>query len=438
MGFRVFEMYYMLEYIYIELGIMNPNFLSKEELLYELRARGISSSAGVQELRKLFRSLCFRDLPLCLDFLATVRVEELILLFENYLSELQALVNQPRSTIFSVEPRFRMRLEHFRNRLHHLEAAGTCTSSENIVLQKFHQQLDTVESGMDSAGDERAAVEEVVTPASNQENTATSEQVWSSSANRTPSFTSPMYQKLVNPFNHLVKDFPIVDGSDARKLCDFLSRALNILKISNITEPVIYEVLYPLCRGEMVEFLVHAITAKERFDVFHECVLRHFIADRQLNQLRVQKYERVQQSGETFATYFQAIRDAAAVLRVTDSEEHMVGRVIEGLTSIQRARFVFQQRPSTFAQLDQLAVVDRNTAYADQIRGAGVSGVGQRGKPDVANVDSTNVRQSARNVSIPGNRRVCYFCGKPGHVRANYFSRLSQTHRGARSNSSTF
>jgi hypothetical protein len=118
-------MYYMLEYM-CRIGIKNPNFLSKEELLYELRARGISSLAGVQELRKLFRSLCFRDLPLCLDFLQTARVEELNPLFESYLSELQTLVNQPQSTILSVEPRFCWRLEHFRNRLRHLEAAGTC------------------------------------------------------------------------------------------------------------------------------------------------------------------------------------------------------------------------------------------------------------------------------------------------------------------------
>jgi hypothetical protein len=86
---------------------MNPNFLSKEELLYELRVQEIRSSAGVQELRKLFRSVCFRDLPLCLEFLETVRVEELFSLFKTHISELQTLVSQPRSTFSSVEPRIR-------------------------------------------------------------------------------------------------------------------------------------------------------------------------------------------------------------------------------------------------------------------------------------------------------------------------------------------
>jgi hypothetical protein len=157
-----------------------------------------------------------------------------------------------------------------------------------------------------------------------------------------------------------------------------------------------------------------------------------------LTQLRVEKYERVQQSGETFAAYFQAIRDAAAVLRVTDSEERTVGRVIEGLTPVQRARFMFQQRPSTFAQMEQLAVVDRNTAYADHIRGAGVSAAGYGVKPDVANVASPHSHQSARNVSVPGNQRSCYFCGKPGHMQANCFSHLSQMRKGTRSSPPEF
>jgi hypothetical protein len=44
-------------------GIMNPNYLSGEELLYELRLRGIIGEGDVQSFRKLFRSVVARDLP---------------------------------------------------------------------------------------------------------------------------------------------------------------------------------------------------------------------------------------------------------------------------------------------------------------------------------------------------------------------------------------
>jgi hypothetical protein len=42
------------------LYIMNPNFLPKDEQLYELGIRGISTDADVLTLRKLFRSVLWR------------------------------------------------------------------------------------------------------------------------------------------------------------------------------------------------------------------------------------------------------------------------------------------------------------------------------------------------------------------------------------------
>jgi hypothetical protein len=60
----------------------------------------------------------------------------------------------------------------------------------------------------------------------------------------------------------------------------------------------------------------------------------------------------------------QSIRDAALVFRISEYEAQVVERIVEGLTPTQCARFVFQAPPSTFLQLEQLAIVDRNIAYA--------------------------------------------------------------------------
>jgi hypothetical protein len=49
-----------------------------------------------------------------------------------------------------------------------------------------------------------------------------------------------------------------------------------------------------------------------------------------LNKLRVEKYERVQAIGEPLAVYVQAIKDAAAVLRIGESEKEMVARIVDG------------------------------------------------------------------------------------------------------------
>jgi hypothetical protein len=64
----------------------------------------------------------------------------------------------------------------------------------------------------------------------------------------------------------------------------------------------------------------------------------------------------------------QAIKDAALVLRIEESEAQIVERVVEGLMSAQCARFIFQAPPSSFRQLERLVIVDRNIAYADHAR----------------------------------------------------------------------
>ena len=66
--------------------------------------------------------------------------------------------------------------------------------------------------------------------------------------------------------------------------------------------------------------LSNALTMKKSFDSFHAPLLQHFITTRQLSQLRTEKYERVQLEGESLANYIQAIKDAALVLRITETE----------------------------------------------------------------------------------------------------------------------
>ena len=64
----------------------------------------------------------------------------------------------------------------------------------------------------------------------------------------------------------------------------------------------------------------------------------------------------------------QSIRDTALVLRTSENEAQVVERIVEGITPTQRARFVFQAPPSSFLELEQLAVIDRKSANADQTR----------------------------------------------------------------------
>jgi len=135
-----------------------------------------------------------------------------------------------------------------------------------------------------------------------------------------------------------------------------------------MNDSAIYEPMYRYCRGELLALVTQAIDSRETFENFHARSLGHFIPTREMSQLRIARYERVQSVGEHFSNYVQAIQNAALVLRINESEVQVVERVVEGLTSTQRARFVFQPPPSSFRELERLAIVHRNIAYADRSR----------------------------------------------------------------------
>jgi hypothetical protein len=136
-------------------------------------------------------------------------------------------------------------------------------------------------------------------------------------------------------------------------------------------------------------------------------------------QLGTARYERDQREGESFPMYVQSIKDAALVLRIEESEAQVVERVVEGLTLVQLAHFVFQAPPSSFKQLESLVILDRNTVYADHARKGTRSEV-MRAALDPRNHDQ-QIKTSRRNtIHMPSSRKtvICFYCQKRGHVQS--------------------
>jgi len=181
-------------------------------------------------------------------------------------------------------------------------------------------------------------------------------------------FTPHFYQRLPHPLSHLVKELPVVDGTDVNILCDFLLKVIKLRQVGQMNDSAIDELMCRYCRGQLLALVTRAIDSRETVEDFHAGSLGHFIPSRGMSQLRIARYERVQSVGEHFSNYVQAIKVAALVLRISESEAQVVERVVEGLTPTQRAHFVFQSPPSSVRQLVRLAIVDRNIAYADRSR----------------------------------------------------------------------
>jgi len=150
---------------------------------------------------------------------------------------------------------------------------------------------------------------------------------------------------------------------------------------------------------------------------------------REMLYLRMAKYERVQGQSEHFFSYVEAIRDAAFVLRIKENEAQAVQRIIDGLTPTQHSRFIFQLPPSSFEQLEQLALVDRNIAYTDRLR-----------EEQSSELQIAVIEPVSEPAEIVGSRRssqdnrsrkvVCFYCRKPGHTQNRCFLRASHKNKG--------
>jgi hypothetical protein len=178
---------------------------------------------------------------------------------------------------------------------------------------------------------------------------------------------------------------------------------------------------------EVLALLSQALSGRHSFERFHEQLLTRFVLARQLSQLRVERYERVQASNETLASYIQSVREAALVLRITETESQVVARIIEGLTPNQRARFVFQGPPNSFQQLEHLVVVDRNIAFADKTRQPAVV---ERKEEFVQStprdVDRNRVCELPSKVTHRGKVPVCFYCANLGHVQRYGFAKQTR------------
>jgi hypothetical protein len=103
---------------------MNPNYLLKEELEYELRIRGIYSQGDLKILRKIFRSVTSEDVPIKLENLGEINTLEQWECICFKVAELERLVDNPSSNYAKLSARVKTRVKHLTDRLSHVRSLG--------------------------------------------------------------------------------------------------------------------------------------------------------------------------------------------------------------------------------------------------------------------------------------------------------------------------
>jgi hypothetical protein len=300
---------------------MNANYLLKDELSYELGVRGFRTEADTQVLRKRFRSCGTEDFVVDISYLCERGFRELYSKASEKIYALQDSVErQPRNV-----SRWQTRVQHLKGRLTHLTYAELqLTEAEQrsvrtllgLLADAEHKMATALESQESQATQERVRTtegdEEVPKPRATElpsgpeivTNPVTSGEVRPTQGVSFPPLTSEFYQKIPNPFGNIIKELPIIDGSQISRLWEFIVKTLRLSKMGQLNSAAIYEVLYPFCKEEVLELLMECVTHRQPFDYFHEQLLTLFLPEGQRALLRMEKYERGQAEGEILGSIF--------------------------------------------------------------------------------------------------------------------------------------
>jgi hypothetical protein len=103
---------------------MNPIFLLKEEPQYEPCIRGMVNDADVQTLFNVFRSVASEELPVELNSLSLLCIEDVFGTAASKITELQDAVTQSKSSTSFLTLRLRTRISHLMGLLKHLTTLG--------------------------------------------------------------------------------------------------------------------------------------------------------------------------------------------------------------------------------------------------------------------------------------------------------------------------
>ncbi|KAG8303340.1 hypothetical protein J6590_013612 [Homalodisca vitripennis] len=376
-------------YLFIMPVSLVPEYLLKEDLHFELLARGLTPGSDCESMRKQLRDNMDLDTtwPRDLTFHKQRPILEAKLeTFEN--SQEDWLESPPTGR---ERARYLSRLTHLHMRLSLLRSKLTSSGDREWLEERITlvDGLLTVErdegakapektvSAVDSAaavkgeGQIPGSVVAEVSGVDGARGPVTQMPAGSGGLGTVMTGSFVQYHKLPNPLTPLLQRLPTVDGLDTEALLRFLSEILRLHDLPGLQGASFLHVISPFCRPPLGDCLVRVLQRGGTLDDFHREALDFFVPNPLRERLRVEKFFRPQGNGESLAKFVAEVRDTDRVLRLDIPEGTVVTTILEGLNPEESSRLVFAGRPSTFSELDRLCIASRSVSL--------LTGRGRRG-----------------------------------------------------------
>jgi hypothetical protein len=392
---------------------LRPEYLHKEELQYELQARGVPvADLNVADLRPAFRA--FRNTEVNQLLLKNnyifLEPSKYVTFCSGKVTVLKDLVeNTDPIRIASDFPRYVHRLRHWDTRLVHFLQHADLDSASKLEVETTRAELRTLldftsfqptpfilgqlddqnatafsQGGPSNPGEVAACPEQLAgaphmapNPQVTEPHTSPHSALGFHPVIRSPPepkaiphsgpvpnsvgsphavlATSLSFEKLPNPFQRFFAQLTVMDGFDISSLVNYLCVLVRVrgFMAGSLVQPAqVLQVLYRFTKGPLASINARAIRQQLTLDSYDQELLSFFFPPRVMLPLLQARYFRSQRPGEALSEYICNIKEMAAVFCQDSDESTVVRTVLDGLHSQERNRLVFCGRPCSFFRFD--------------------------------------------------------------------------------------
>ncbi|XP_069678725.1 uncharacterized protein [Periplaneta americana] len=381
----------------MDAGMVEWRALRKDELLYELRARGaeVDSNADVTTLLAKAREPGFvsqqtpRKYPQYCIASELFKCVEIVESFSEFLEELRVDFQKDRFR------RIWNRVIHWELRLKDiLEVKLEVVDREKF--EKEIQRLGIVK--MELTNLKKSRSQETTREQKQGSGVANEAQVpvKVSNLDRKKDYLSLIFSNMPNPFESVLKKGMVFSVSSIQAVMHFLRVLVQfkgICRAFHLDEASLLHLMFPFANGVLTNRVLAAIEDEKTLLDFHKGILNEFIPDKTRRLLFGKYFYRKQGDSETLLEYVEELKVIEKVFVAGLTESQIVDAALSGACDPKvRAQYISANQLQIFLQLDELCV--RNQAILDSGALAGTT--------------------PTRSVVLgQGNR--CFVCNKAGH-----------------------
>lgn len=454
------------------------NYLIKEEIAYELVLRGVTFKPedSVDLLRQKLR-INFDESPNVANFSEKLVIKTELDTLRGKLGSLESSLENPDLSSPYVISRINAKFAHLSLRLKNLERCNNLKPEDKISVAKLLTNLNSLKTEHEDnvtkvstiSPEEltkfedtlnRSLIEEEETlmnlisvnqtqlspikidtqpipqnesvqtanftsqpPASSNEGFQLKNSEYSSKCS-----SSSLFNKLSNPVEKYLQTFPVTDGLEITNLLHFLRNLIKITTETSLTQFELYELLPNYCRGPLLNKVIMFKKSGLPISCLHQDILNTFVPITLLEKLKQDLIYRPQLNDEPVAGYISEIKINSQILKSHLSEKDTVTFIRNGLHPDVRNRLIFEQNPTSFADLDRLCINSNNVAYSDYVRNS-MSSSSQMLRNNVSQSNNFRFKQpnpvvNARERTPNRENKNCFICNKAGHIARNCESKF--------------